>query len=249
MRVLRAAMLAASMLMSMQLMAQEMRYYDLYWKEVDKEKAIYYSTEDLITSQPPLIRVTKYFIDTGARHSIVHYVAAAHNAGKEIRQGSRMIWNKEGQLVLRETYENNKLTDSLISYYATGGIKRLEIYKDDEMLEGYVYEEDGTQITYYPFEQMPQFPGGDQAMFQYINRKIKFPKSALKAKAFGTVLATFIVGADGIVRDIEIGQSVHPDIDMEVIRVISLMPPWQPGKQDGRPVPVRYNIPIKFGYN
>ncbi len=243
-------MFLAIMLLSLQVLAQEqvVRYYDLNWDEVEKEKAVYYSTEDLIPSQPPLISVTEYFMETGAKQSIIHYVAAAHNAGKKIKQGRRMIWNKEGQLVLRENYENNKLTDSLISYYASGNIKRVELYKEDEMLGGYVFAEDGTQLPYYPFEEMPQFPGGDEAMFQFINRKIKFPRKAFRAKAFGTQIATFVVGADGVVRDIEIKESLHPDIDLEVIRVLSLMPPWQPGRQDGKPVPVRYNIPINFGY-
>ena len=101
-------------------------------------------------------------------------------------------------------------------------------------------------LPYFPYEEMPQFPGGDRAMLTYISDKIRYPRTGLLGRRTGTVIVSFIVGKDGIIRDVNVKRELHPVLDAEAVRVIKEMPDWVPGKQDGKPVPVIYTLPIKF---
>ncbi|MFT2008587.1 energy transducer TonB [Pontibacter sp. 13R65] len=95
-------------------------------------------------------------------------------------------------------------------------------------------------------EQMPSFTGGEAAMFAYIGKNIKYPQQAIRAQIEGTVYVSFVVSKTGEISDIEVLRGLGAGCDEEAIRVIKSMPSWSPGKQNGRTVPVRYNIPIKY---
>ncbi|WP_187264435.1 energy transducer TonB [Pontibacter beigongshangensis] len=95
-------------------------------------------------------------------------------------------------------------------------------------------------------EQMPSFPGGEAAMFGYISKAIKYPQQAIRAGVEGTVYVSFVVSKTGEISDIQVLRGLGAGCDEEAIRVIKSMPNWTPGKQNGRAVPVRYNIPIKY---
>lgn len=100
--------------------------------------------------------------------------------------------------------------------------------------------------AYMVVDEMPQFPGGMKALMNYISANVKYPESAKQAKIEGRVTTQFVVGEDGVIRNVKVLRSVSPDLDAEAIRVMSSMPKWNPGKQDGKPVPVRYTVPINF---
>ena len=95
-------------------------------------------------------------------------------------------------------------------------------------------------------EQMPEYPGGAMAMFEYLSKSIKYPKEAAEAQKEGRVIATFIVNKDGSISDACVVKSVDPALDAEALRVINGMPNWKPGKQNGKVVNVKYTIPISF---
>ena len=95
-------------------------------------------------------------------------------------------------------------------------------------------------------EQMPEYPGGAMAMFEYLSKSIKYPKEAAEAQKEGRVIATFIVNKDGTISDARVVKSVDPALDAEALRVINGMPNWKPGKQNGKVVNVKYTIPISF---
>ncbi|WP_187263507.1 energy transducer TonB [Pontibacter beigongshangensis] len=95
-------------------------------------------------------------------------------------------------------------------------------------------------------EQMPSFPGGEAAMFAFIHKHIRYPQQAIRAQVEGTVYVSFVVSKSGEISDIEVLRGLGAGCDEEAIRVIKSMPNWSPGKQNGRTVPVRYNIPIKY---
>lgn len=94
-------------------------------------------------------------------------------------------------------------------------------------------------------EEMPQFPGGNEAMQKYIAENLKYPKTAIKGEQ-GRVIVSFVVNKRGKVGDVKLIRSVSPELDAEVVRVIQDMPDWIPGKQRGKAVNVRYTIPIVF---
>ncbi|MBF1531681.1 MAG: energy transducer TonB [Prevotella salivae] len=98
-------------------------------------------------------------------------------------------------------------------------------------------------------EVMPQFPGGQIAMLQYIMKNMKYPEQAMKEGIQGRVAVRFIVEKDGSISDVKPILSVHPLLNKEAVRVVESMPKWTPGKQNGKPVRVRFNVPIMFKLN
>ena len=96
-------------------------------------------------------------------------------------------------------------------------------------------------------EVMPEFKGGNKAMMEFLMMNIKYPESAIKAKQQGIALVGFVVGKDGTVSDVYIEKSTGYDVlDNEAMRVVKSMPAWEPGKQKGKPVDVKYFVPITF---
>jgi tonB family C-terminal domain len=98
-------------------------------------------------------------------------------------------------------------------------------------------------------EVMPQFPGGQIAMLKYIMENIKYPEQAMKEGIQGRVAVRFIVEKDGSISDVKPILSVHPLLNKEAVRVVKSMPKWSPGKQNGKPVRVRFNVPVMFKLN
>lgn len=95
-------------------------------------------------------------------------------------------------------------------------------------------------------EEMPQFPGGGEAaLLAYLRSNIKYPPLARENGIEGTVYVTFVVDKDGKVKEPKLLRGVT-GLDEEALRVISKMPDWKPGKQNGRTVAVQYNLPVRF---
>lgn len=95
-------------------------------------------------------------------------------------------------------------------------------------------------------EEPPSFPGGQAVMMTYLARNIKYPPTAMKNKTEGRVILQFVVRADGSISDTHVMRSISPELDAEAVRVIANMPKWNPGKQDGKPVNVKFTIPVSF---
>ena len=96
-------------------------------------------------------------------------------------------------------------------------------------------------------EVMPEFKGGNKAMMEFLMMNMKYPESAIKSKQQGRALVGFVVGKDGTVSDVYIEKSTGYDVlDNEAMRVVKSMPAWEPGKQKGKPVDVKYFVPITF---
>ena len=100
-------------------------------------------------------------------------------------------------------------------------------------------------VVFEVVEQMPEYPGGMNALYKYLENKTK--SSDVKGKAGGSVIVGFTVSESGKVKDVRALQSDQPILTKEAERIVSEMPAWIPGKQRGRPVPVKYTIPVRFG--
>ena len=106
-----------------------------------------------------------------------------------------------------------------------------------------------TDTTIYStVEEMPGYPGGDQALFSFISSNMTYPDSAKFNGISGTCYITFTINTDGNVSNVRILRGVAgcPECDLEALRVILSMPKWLPAKNKGRPVRVQYSLPIKF---
>ena len=113
-----------------------------------------------------------------------------------------------------------------------------------EVVEEEKEEEENT--VFVVVENMPEFPGGQQALFKYLNESVKYPVIAQENNIQGRVIVQFTVEKDGSVTDVQVARSVDPSLDKEAKRVISTMPKWKPGKQRGKPVRVKYTVPVNF---
>jgi len=95
-------------------------------------------------------------------------------------------------------------------------------------------------------EKMPQFPGGEEALIEYLVNNIRYPKEAKESNIQGTVYLSFVIEIDGTVTNVKVLRGIGGGCDEEAVRVIEGMPKWTPGYQRGKPVRVQYNLPIKF---
>ena len=102
------------------------------------------------------------------------------------------------------------------------------------------------EVIFQVVEQMPEFPGGMYEAMKFLAKNIKYPAAAQEAKIEGRVIVQFVVQKDGSISGVQTVQGVSPELDAEAIRVVSLMPKWNPGKQRGQAVSVKYTMPIMF---
>lgn len=109
--------------------------------------------------------------------------------------------------------------------------------------------EDKQEKVFDVVEVMPQYPGGIPQMMKFISSNIKYPKDAIKKGMQGAVVVQFVVEPDGSVSNVHVVRSVFPSLDTEAVRMVKAMPKWSPGMQNGKPVRVRFNVPIRFSLN
>jgi len=95
-------------------------------------------------------------------------------------------------------------------------------------------------------EQKPSFPGGEAAMYTWLGNNIVYPPAASEEGAQGRVVVEFVVGKDGSITNVRVVRPRHPALDREAVRVVSAMPTWVPGRNNGQPVKVTYTLPVTF---
>ncbi len=108
-------------------------------------------------------------------------------------------------------------------------------------------EEEEEEVIFMVVETMPEFPGGQQALFKYLSENVKYPVIAQENGIQGRVICQFVVNKDGSIVDVEVVRSGgDASLDKEAVRVIKSMPKWKPGKQRGKAVRVKYTVPVSF---
>ena len=95
-------------------------------------------------------------------------------------------------------------------------------------------------------EKMPEFPGGSAGLMKWLSDNVKYPAKAEESGIQGRVVCTFVIERDGSVTDVRVARSIDPLLDNEAVRVLSKMPKWNPGTQGGKPVRVKYTVPVTF---
>ena len=95
-------------------------------------------------------------------------------------------------------------------------------------------------------ERQPHFPGGQQALLEFLRENVKYPEQARKDSIEGRVVLSFVVETDGSITEPKVLRSLHPLLDAEALRVINLMPKWEPGYQGDSLVRVKYSLPVSF---
>jgi TonB family protein len=118
--------------------------------------------------------------------------------------------------------------------------------KADNFPDEQIIKRNGRDDVMKIAEAAPAYNGGDKAMRKFLQNNIKYPLKAKDDGVQGTVFVRFVVEKDGVVDDVVVSKGVHPLLDAEAKRVVSVMPKWTPGKQKGKPVAVQYTLPVRF---
>lgn len=103
-----------------------------------------------------------------------------------------------------------------------------------------------TDSVYEVAEVMPEFPGGTKALLDSIAKNLKYPPKAINSRTEGRVILQFVIDKQGKVTDVQVMRGVTPELDQAAIDVVRSLPDWKPGMQDGKPVNVKYTMPIVF---
>ena len=160
------------------------------------------------------------------------------------------VTDREGKFQIEVSMGDN-ITASYVGYESkTIGVSK--VYSESSKFKEYYIglhkeaEVDNSEKIYDVVEEMPQFPGGQAALLEFLSKNIRYPEEARKNSIQGRVIATFVVEKDGNISNIRVVKSVDSQLDAEAIRVINSMPNWNPGKQNGKAVRVKYTVPVTF---
>ena len=109
-----------------------------------------------------------------------------------------------------------------------------------------VQSKEDANLVFDFVDKMPEFPGGQVEMIKFLSKNINYPTVALEQGVQGSIYVQFVIWKDGSVREVKVLRGVDSPLSNEAIRVIKMMPNWEPGTQRGIPVNTRYTLPIKF---
>lgn len=166
-------------------------------------------------------------IDPATSESRKKMTVSTHNADGTLNDNMNLYWEVDGD-VAQYSVEPFALTESL-----TEGLLTLV----DSPVNDSVYS---------IVEEMPKFPGGENAMMKFISENVTYPQEARDKNISGRVFVSFVVEKDGSVNEVKVIRGVDKILDDEAVRVVKAMPKWTPGKQKGEAVRVNYNLPIFF---
>lgn len=228
--------------LGLSLHAQDTSYYKDNGDEVSSlSLADYYAVvkKDLADSNKATV---KTYFKSGQARSEASYL----NYNQTILGGKFKAYYENGKLRQDIDYKKGKIDGRLLTYWENGKPRRIDQFKKGIYIKGKCFDEEGRPVSHTPFERMPEFPGGETGLLNYLSRKIKYPKHARKKGIMGEVIIRFIVNKEGRVANPKVVKSVSYDLDQEALNVVKKMPKWKPGIQDGDPVNVEYSLPIRF---
>ncbi|MBC6699380.1 TonB family protein [Hymenobacter puniceus] len=165
---------------------------------------------------------------------------------KRMQHGTSTTWYEDGKPHTREDYVAGKRHGELLVYYPDGKLRRRDQFVAGQRTAGECFNPDGKPVAYFEYEQLPVYPGGQNALLNFIARNVHYPGTAFRNRVQGKVQIGFVLNAKGEVENVRVIQSLSPETDAEAMRVVRQLRSFQPGQQDGQPVRVSYTLPIKF---
>ncbi|WP_157824493.1 energy transducer TonB [Flavobacterium sp. ALD4] len=136
-------------------------------------------------------------------------------------------------------YVKDKLEGIQTGFYENGQVKRSETFENNEFIDGKCFDENGTEIAFFPYYVKPEFPGSIKEFYKYVGENFKSPNSAK-----GRIKVDFVVEIDGTLKDFKIIEGLNYDMNVEALRVLFNSPLWIPGKVDGKDARVEFSIPL-----
>jgi TonB family protein len=182
------------------------------------------------------------------------FVGAAANQSADEQVFEKPV-QKELELKTEIVHEDYQIVDKVLEVEIPEELPALS-HPDSSLINPEIKKEmpphteknssDTKQIVSTQTDEMPQFPGGITELIRFIYKHIQYPSAALKQRIQGRVWCSFTVNSDGSVSDIRLEEGVYIFLDEEAIRVLKIMPPWEPGFKAGKPVKMKVYLPIVF---
>lgn len=237
-------------------------YVDSLWKEVPNENATFYRkltknawlVNDFYLSGQ--IQMSGTYKSKRLKKKQGHFIYYYENGQKESegdfinnkKEGEWNYWYKTGKIDKKGNYVKNKYDKEWQFYFESGQISAKENYNKGKLVDHQFWNEDGSKVEGNPKAEEPvEFVGGQKAFQSYFFSELKYPKKSIEADFSGTVYIEFIIEIDGTITNLKVTKSLSILLDREVLRVITKIPKWKPGKQHNRLVRTLYVIPISFG--
>jgi protein TonB len=208
-----------------------------YYETTDISNAAYYVLKDKSATNPDAGYERRYF--PSGQIKLEQYYSSFK---ERILEGKRRMWREDGSLWTESEYVEGKLHGDWVSYWENGQLKRKDTYCKGKLKEKNVWDISGNEVTWYPMEVRPEFPGGRVGLVNYLKRNTRKPEGV----AGGRVVLKFVVDVDGKITNVRIKESSLPALNLTAYNVVANMPRWEPGKQDGNPVRVNLTLPITF---
>lgn len=215
-------------------------YLDSDFKEIEnKLEAKYYQTRETIKDR--IIEKTFYMNDT------LHEIKYLKLINDKIIDGKNYRYNEKGKLMYDINYSENKLNGEFLGYYENGNLRRKDFYKNDSLIEGKCFTEQGLDTAYFVYQKSASFKGGDLNKFRdYVQSSTIYPTDAAEYGIQGKVIIQFCVDSLGSVCDIKVIKSPNYKLAKAAINAILTSERWEPGYQEGKPVKQKFVIPVVF---
>jgi TonB family protein len=203
--------------------------------EIMGEQIFYYPNGKLYTKMSKEIGMTDTTMFYKECRDSTGIVLAENGNGGWIEFNDDFSWMIEKGSIL-----NGIKDGAWIFTSEDGGYTDTTIYKDGKAINNAANKIRST------VESIPEFPGGPDAFDKFLSRNMRYPSDARRNHIQGRVIITFVVERNGTLHDLKVSRAIGGGCEEEAVRVLKLSPPWKPGVQNGRPVRVRYSVPIMF---
>lgn len=224
-----------------------------YFRDGVKESIMHYQSNKLVDTcikffsngRPEEVR----YYDRSSKDSLYKIIQLYYSDGKPYldEQGNGYVKrNISKDKTVEGAYKNGRKNGLWKEYDFKNKIELEEEFVDGVFKKGISKDENGNSHTYTVKQQLPEFKGGIAEFYKFLSKNLVYPPDARRNRIQGRVTISYEVNEDGSLSELKVLRSVSPDIDDEALRVMKLSPKWQPGVQNGKPVKVKYSVPIVF---
>lgn len=168
------------------------------------------------------------------------------NVLSENGNGKWINFYNESFKAFSEGHVNNGVEEGEWRGKWNDSINSILVYKTGKLISAKDFDMSGKDITKNTIQGEPEFPGGSDNMFKFINTNMKYPKTARKNGTQGEVIIGFVVEADGTLTNFKVIKGIGDGCDEEALRIMKIVPRWKNGVRNGKPAPINYSVPISF---
>ncbi len=244
-------------------LAQDTVYYNTIWKETTKDKADYYRiktktadgwlVKDCFLSGKP--QMTGGYADDSLQVSQGRFVwytekgvpthSCIYVQGK--LEGADTLFYPNGHRREVGVNKAGEKEGEWVGYYPSGAVAAKVKYEQGKQVSASFFNEDGSaNKKIKEFEKEAEYPGGVPQLLRFLNKNLQYPDAALKSLIEGTVVVQFKISKEGQMSEFKVVQSIDKSLDNEALRVLKMMPDWQPAILGGVPADSYFKQPVQF---